>query len=68
MVTTILKRHLYALPDVEIEFDVRTGKPRDRNIVATWRGVERPETKKAKRIPKPSSPGASEPGDQLSLL
>lgn len=33
----------YAMPDVEIEFNVRTGKERDRMIVASFKLPERKE-------------------------
>ena len=32
----LLRDHKRFMTDIEIEFDVRTGKDRDRNIVATW--------------------------------
>lgn len=32
----LLRDHRRFMTDIEIEFDVRTGKDRDRNIVATW--------------------------------
>jgi hypothetical protein len=64
---TILRRHVYAMRDVEIEFDVRTGKARDRNIVATLRKVEGVGAKKTKRSQKSvgTDPGAEA---QLNLL
>jgi hypothetical protein len=34
----LLRDHARFMPDIEMEFDVRTGKDRDRNIVATWTG------------------------------
>jgi hypothetical protein len=35
----LLRDHKRFMTDIEIEFDVRTGKDRDRNIVATWQSA-----------------------------
>jgi hypothetical protein len=55
------------MTDVEIEFNVRTGKARDRNIVATLRKVEGIKAKKTKRSQKPVGIEAGAEA-QLNLL
>jgi hypothetical protein len=37
----LLREHARFMTDIDIEFDVRTGKDRDRNIVATWQYPKR---------------------------
>jgi hypothetical protein len=32
----LLREHARFMTDIDIEFDVRTGKDRDRNLVARW--------------------------------
>jgi len=36
----LLREHERFMPEIEIEFNVRTGKDRDRNIVARWKSAE----------------------------
>jgi hypothetical protein len=69
----VLRRFAYAMPDVEIEFDVRTGKNRDRNIVASLKpskvgdeayGGGPPASKRVTKIKK----GSDKAPDQLALL
>ncbi len=71
--TKLLRDHQRYIADIEIEFGVRTGKARDRNIVATWKsrkagnGSPAIAPSSVTTTIKPKKGGGQAP-DQLPLL
>jgi hypothetical protein len=59
---TLLRNSVYAMPDVEIEFDVRTGKERHRMIVASLK-VQKKEGKSAPPAARPAGVRKKVPED-----